>query len=88
VLQLGHFGKYIRNTVPGKVLKGGGGGGEGRRRSVGPRNKYYMKSRRAIQYNKKKANWSGHILGRNRLLQQVTEGKIQGRSDGEMRKKT
>jgi hypothetical protein len=87
VQQLGHFEKYIRNTVPGKVLKGGGGG-EGRRRSVGPRNKYYIESRRAIQYNIKKDNWTGHILGRNRLLQRVTEGKIQGRSDGKMRKKT
>jgi hypothetical protein len=27
---------------------------------------------------KRKANWIGHILGRNCLLQQVTEGKIQG----------
>jgi hypothetical protein len=26
-----------------------------------------------------KANWIGHILRRNCLLQQVTEGKIQGR---------
>ena len=27
---------------------------------------------------KRKANWIGHILGRNCLLQQVIEGKIQG----------
>jgi hypothetical protein len=28
---------------------------------------------------KQKANWIGHILRRNCLLQRVTEGKIQGR---------
>jgi hypothetical protein len=28
---------------------------------------------------KRKANWIGHILRRNCLLQRVTEGKIQGR---------
>jgi hypothetical protein len=28
---------------------------------------------------KRKANWIGHILCRNCLLQRVTEGKIQGR---------
>jgi hypothetical protein len=27
---------------------------------------------------KRKANWTGHILRRNCLLQQVTKGKIQG----------
>jgi len=27
---------------------------------------------------KRKANWTGHILRRNCLLQRVTEGKIQG----------
>jgi len=27
---------------------------------------------------KRKANWIGHILSRNCLLQQVTEGKIKG----------
>jgi hypothetical protein len=27
---------------------------------------------------KRKANWIGHILRRNCLLQRVTEGKIQG----------
>jgi hypothetical protein len=30
------------------------------------------------EIRKRKANWIGHILGRNCLLQQVIEGKIQG----------
>jgi hypothetical protein len=30
------------------------------------------------EINKRKANWMGHILRRNCLLQRVTEGKIQG----------
>jgi hypothetical protein len=30
------------------------------------------------EIRKRKANWIGHILHRNCLLQQVTEGKIQG----------
>jgi hypothetical protein len=29
------------------------------------------------EIRKRKANWIGHILHRNRLLQRVTEGKIQ-----------
>ena len=29
------------------------------------------------EIRKRKANWIGHILRRNRLLQRVTEGKIQ-----------
>jgi hypothetical protein len=41
---------------------------------------------------KRKANWIGHILRRNCLLQQVIEGKIKDkrgdRSDGKTRKKT
>jgi hypothetical protein len=37
---------------------------------------------------RRKANWIGHILGRNCLLKHVTEGKIEGRSDGKTRKKT
>jgi len=42
------------------------------------------------EISKRKANWIGHILRRNCLLQRVTEGKIQGgdRSDGKTRKKT
>ena len=30
------------------------------------------------EIRKRKANWIGHILRRNCLLQPVTEGKIQG----------
>jgi hypothetical protein len=30
------------------------------------------------EISKRKANWIGHILRRNCLLQQVTEGKIKG----------
>jgi hypothetical protein len=30
------------------------------------------------EISKRKANWIGHILRRNCLLQQVTEGKIRG----------
>jgi hypothetical protein len=30
------------------------------------------------EIRKRKGNWIGHILGRNCLLQRVTEGKIQG----------
>ena len=42
------------------------------------------------EIRKRKANWIGHILHRNCLLQRVTEGKIQGghRSDRKTRKKT
>ena len=38
--------------------------------------------------NKKKANWTGHILHRDGLLKHTTEGKIDGISDGKTRKKT
>jgi hypothetical protein len=44
---------------------------------------YYLESRSRgisyMKYVKRKANWIGHILCRNCLLQRVTEGKIQGR---------
>jgi hypothetical protein len=42
------------------------------------------------EISKKKANWIGHILRRNCLLQRVIEGKIQkgDRSDRKKRKKT
>jgi hypothetical protein len=30
------------------------------------------------EIRKRKANWIGHILSRNCLLQRVTEGKIEG----------
>jgi hypothetical protein len=43
---------------------------------------YYLvlKEQRNILHGipKRKANWIGHILRRNCLLQRVTEGKIQG----------
>jgi hypothetical protein len=42
------------------------------------------------EISKRKANWIGHILRRNCLLQGVIEGKIKGedRSDRKTRKKT
>ena len=41
------------------------------------------------EISKRKANWIGNILRRNRLLQQVIEGKIKGdRSDRKTKKKT
>ena len=54
--------------------------------------KYYLKPRsRGICYEiiKRKANWIGHILRINCLLQQVIEGKKKGgdRSDRKIRKK-
>jgi hypothetical protein len=47
------------------------------------RNEYVLlrvKERRNIlhEIRKRKANWIGHILRRNCLLQQVIEGNIQG----------
>ena len=41
---------------------------------------YYSVTHRNIlhEIRKRKANWIGHILRRNCLLQRVTEGKIQG----------
>ena len=72
--------KQIRNIW--KVLKCGAG--EGWRRSVGPimweMKKYYLrvKEQRNIlhEISKRKANWIGHILHRNYLLQRVIEGKL------------
>ena len=43
------------------------------------------------EISKRNANWIGHILLRNCLLQRVIEGKIKGggdRSDRKTRKKT
>jgi len=43
------------------------------------------------EIRKRKANWIGHILRRNCLLQQAIKGKIRGgggRSDRKTRKKT
>jgi hypothetical protein len=37
---------------------------------------------------KRKVNWIGYILLRNRLLKQVTEEKLQERSDVKTKKKT
>jgi hypothetical protein len=43
----------------------------------------FIKENKLQNYNriqsKRKANWIGHILRRNRLLQQVIEGRIKGR---------
>ena len=39
---------------------------------------YYYLHYIYIYISKRKANWIGHILRRNCLLQRVTEGKIQG----------
>jgi len=59
------------------------GAGEGWRRSVGPimcKMKYYVrvKEQRNIlhEISKWKANWIGHILRGNCLLQLVIEGKL------------
>jgi len=49
----------------------------------------YIISNILHEIGKRKANWNCHILGRNCLLQRVTEGKIHGgRSDKKTRKKT
>ena len=59
------------------------GAGGGWKRSVGLRNEDVLlrvKEQRNILYEirRRKANWIGHILRRNCLLQRVTEGKIKG----------
>jgi len=50
--------------------------------------KYYLESRsRGIfvyETSKRKANWIGHILRSNWLLQRVIEGKITGGIDSTM----
>jgi hypothetical protein len=63
--------------------------------TVHVRNEYILlrvKEQRNILHEilKRKANWIGHFLHRNCLLQRITEGKIQGedRSDRKTRKKT
>jgi hypothetical protein len=61
------------------------GAGEGWKRSVGlimcEMKKYYLESRNKgfilHEISKRKANWIGHILRRNCLIQRVIEGKIQ-----------
>jgi hypothetical protein len=59
--------------------------GEGWRRSVGPivRNEealHRVKEERNIVHtvNRRKADWIGHILGRNCLLKHVIKGTIEG----------
>jgi len=52
--------------------------------------KYYLrvKDQRNIlhEISKRKANWIGHILRRNRLLQRVIEGKIKRRIEVTVRR--
>jgi len=68
VLQIGHIGKQIRNAL--KIMKCGAGGGW---RSCGPIESREMRNiMRAIA--SRMADWIGHILRRNWLLQHVTEG--------------
>ena len=44
--------------------------------------KYYSQGGQEYPtYNKKKANWTGHVLRRNRLLKRVTEGRTERRKD-------
>ena len=38
------------------------------------------------EIRKRKANWIGHILGRNCLLKQVIEGKIKGEMEAKRRR--
>jgi len=38
------------------------------------------------EIRKRKANWIGHILGRNCLLKQVIEGKIKGETEATRRR--
>jgi len=38
----------------------------------------YLRIKLKHEISKRKANWFGHILRRNCLLQQVIEGKIKG----------
>jgi hypothetical protein len=69
-------------AVDKKLLESGAG--EGWKRSVGPmRNEEVLlrvKEQKIIlhEISKQKANWIGHILRRNCLLQRVIEGKIKG----------
>jgi len=52
--------------------------------------KYSSESRRGISLQTvktRKAYWIGHILCMNRLLKHGTEGKIEGKSGGNTRKK-
>ena len=83
-LKLGRSGQQIRNAW--KVLKCGAG--EGWRRSVGSWTDHVRNEEVLLRVNeqrnilheirRREANWIGHILRRNCLLQQVIEGKIKG----------
>jgi hypothetical protein len=42
----------------------------------------------SLEIRKRKANWIGHILHRNCLLQQVIEGKIKGQIEVTRRRRT
>jgi len=62
--------------------------GEEWRRSVGPpcgKCRSVTQSQRGEEYfntiKRRKANWIGHILCRNRLLKPVIEGKVEGRME-------
>ena len=70
-------------------------GRRGRRRrelldDLKERRGYCHLKERALQISKRKANWIGHILRRNCLLQRVIEGKKKRGdiSEGKTRKKT
>ena len=78
---LGHFGKETRNTL--KVLICGVR--DGRRKSIRSilwKNEglHRVEEEKNIVHTilRRKANWIGHILRRNCLLKDVTEGKIAG----------
>ena len=84
VMKLGRFGKQIRNTW--RVLKCGVG--EGWKRSFGRivREMKYNKEPRRRHDNletieRRKTNWTGHMLRRNCLLKCVIEGKIEIRRE-------
>ena len=39
-----------------------------------------------MQFERRKANWIGHILHRNFLLKHVTEGEIEGNTEGKRKR--
>jgi len=78
LLKLGHFGKQNRNTW--KVLKCGAE--EERTRSAGTMAcevSQRVKGGKELHTIKRKANWNGHILGRNCRLKHIIEGEIERR---------
>jgi len=82
VLKFGHLEYCIRNTC--KVLKCGVRDGWKRRVWANRvRNGELLhsvkKGRNILQtMNRRKANWFGHILGRNSLLKHVTARNVEG----------